>query len=748
MNEQSNEQISGVIERVTYFNPENGYSVLKIIADKPRSDAVSRDGTTAVVGVLPELSPGEAAEFTGSWREDPKYGLQFRAHNVHPIQPTSERGITRYLSEIVKGIGPRTAEKIVDHFGTETLDVLTRQPERVHEVPGLKTNLAERLIKAWAETRQERAAIIFLQGFGVTSRLARRIYEEYGGKTIETVQTNPYKLADDLFGVGFIKADTIAQEMGLKLDSAERVGAGLSYALSRLASDGHTYAPRPVLVEKTAELLKLEDHTELIDIVLQQRLREEEVRGETLTVDYETVEAIYLPVYYHSERGCTRLLRQLVGVSPTLTLARPQAADLDAYVAGIQAESEVQLSKQQQGAVKAALTNKVSVLTGGPGTGKTTTLRMVIEAVEGLGRTVALAAPTGRAAKRLQQATDRPASTIHRLLGFQPGEGNSFDFDEDNPLDIDMLVLDECSMLDLVLFYNVLKAVPVRANLMLVGDVDQLPSVGAGNVLRDMINSGVAHVTRLDRIFRQDEKSHIVANAHNINQGHMPYLANDSKDFFFFRIEDVYDAGQMVVDVVVNRVPNKFGFDPLEDIQVLAPMYRGPVGVNALNTALQARLNGNTRLAQVEFNERIYRVGDRVMQTKNNYEKNVFNGDSGRIRSVDKNENELQVWMDGDLVDYKFSELEDVVLSYCISIHRSQGSEYPVVVIPVMPQQYVMLQRNLLYTAITRARELVVLVGQEKSIRRAVTNNLVAGRYSGLTPRLAALTPNGGLRLI
>ena len=373
---------------------------------------------------------------------------------------------------------------------------------------------------------------------------------------------------------------------------------------------------------------------------------------------------------------------------------------------------------------------------------------MVIEAIEGLGRTVALAAPTGRAAKRLQQATGRSASTIHRLLGFQPGEGNVFEFDEDNPLEIDMLVLDECSMLDLVLFYNVLKAVPVRANLLLVGDVDQLPSVGAGNVLRDMINSGVAHVTRLDRIFRQDEKSHIVANAHSINQGKMPYLSNDSKDFFFFRMDDVYQAGQMVVDVVVNRVPNKFGYDPLEDIQVLAPMYRGPVGVNAINTALQERLNGSKRLAEVKFNERIYRVGDRVMQTKNNYEKNVFNGDSGRIRSVDKSENEMQVWMDGDMVDFKFSELEDLVLSYCISIHRSQGSEYPVVVIPVMPQQYVMLQRNLLYTAITRARELVVLVGQEKSIRRAVTNNLVEGRYSGLAPRLATLSSNGGLRLI
>jgi exodeoxyribonuclease V alpha subunit len=739
------EVVTGVIERVTYFNPENGYSVLKITPDKPRNDAVARDGTMAVVGVLPELNPGEAAEFIGEWREDSKYGLQFRAHSVRPIQPTSQRGITRYLSEIVKGIGPKTAERIVDHFGADTLTVLNQTPERLHEVPLLGAEKADRLAKAWRHTQAERETIIFLQNFGVTARFARRVYDTYGDETIATVRKNPYQLADDLFGVGFIKADSIAQEMGMKENSAERIAAGFSYALSRLAQDGHTYAPRPFLVEKTAELLRLDD-LELIDMVLQQHLRTQAILSEPLVVDGDQIEAMYLPVYYHSERGSTKILRQLLNSTPRLTLARPYANDLDAYIAGIQEKSEVQLTEQQQSAVKAAINHKISVLTGGPGTGKTTTLRMVIEAVEGLNRTVKLAAPTGRAAKRLSQATERPASTIHRLLGFQPGDGNRYEYDQENPLDIDMLVLDETSMLDLVLFYNLLKALPVRANLMLVGDVDQLPSVGAGNVLRDMIDSGVAHVTRLNQIFRQDAKSHIVSNAHSINTGEMPYLSNDSTDFFFFRMDDAKDAGDMVVDVVVNRVPQKFGYDPMNDIQVLAPMYRGPVGVNALNDALQQRLNGNPRKAQVTFNGRVYRVGDKVMQTRNNYDKNVFNGDGGRIRSIDKNENTLDVVMDGELVTYKFTELEDLVLAYCISTHRSQGSEYSVVVMPVMPQQYVMLQRNLLYTAITRARKLVVLVGQERSVRRAVKNNEVEGRFSGLRPRLAAL--NGGLRLL
>lgn len=731
--------ISGVVERVTYFNVENGYSVLKVAAENARGDAVARDGTVAVVGTLPQLNVGEAAEFKGEWREDPKWGLQFRAEQVRPILPTSKRGITRYLAEIVTGVGPKSAERIVEHFGEKTLDVLNRTPERLFEVKGLRDQQAEKIIETWQQNAVEREVLIFLQGYGVTSRFARRIYDAYGDTTIQVVQSNPYQLADDVFGVGFIKADDIAKSMDWGVESPERISAGLSYALSRLAQEGHTYAPRDVLVETTAELLKL-SNIHLIDTVVAQRVTQDLVKSEMLVVEGAVVEAIYLPIYYNSERGIVRLLRQALAAAPVL--AQSQAHDLDGYVTEIVEASDVQLTDQQRGAIKAALMNKLSVLTGGPGTGKTTTLRMVIEAVEELGHKVSLAAPTGRAAKRLSEATQRPASTIHRLLGFQPGGGNYFEHDEDNPLETDMLVLDETSMLDVVLFYNVLKALPPYAHLMLVGDVDQLPSVGAGNVLRDVIDSGVAHVTRLDRIFRQDARSHIVANAHAINTGSLPYLANDSDDFFFFRMNTPAEAAEMVVDVVVNRVPQKFNFDPIQDVQVLAPMYKGPVGVNALNNALQAALNPADQprpKAYAKHKGVIFRVGDKVMQTKNNYDKGVFNGDGGRIYSIDKDANELEVWFEDQRVDYAFSELDQLVLSYCISTHRSQGSEYPVVVMPVVTQHYVMLQRNLLYTAITRARKLVVLVGMDKAVGIAVGNNKVADRYSGLLPRLRAL---------
>jgi exodeoxyribonuclease V alpha subunit len=400
------------------------------------------------------------------------------------------------------------------------------------------------------------------------------------------------------------------------------------------------------------------------------------------------------------------------------------------------AENSIELTDQQQGAVKAALTNKVSVLTGGPGTGKTTTLRMVIRALEDLDFTFALASPTGRAAKRLSEATEHPASTIHRLLGYVPGEG--FVYDEDNPLDVDMLIVDETSMLDLLLFFDLLKALRPETHLMLVGDVDQLPSVGAGNVLRDVINSGVAHVTRLKVIFRQNEASHIVVNAHRINAGDAPFMDNNSADFYFFGKEDPVEAAELLVDIVNKRLPEKFGVDPIEDVQVIAPMYRGPIGVHALNEALQKTLNGDKRLAEKQLGGRTFRAGDKVMQTRNNYDKEVFNGDIGRIQGIDFDDASMEVVFDGRYVYYEFSEAEELIHAYCISTHRSQGSEYPVVVMPLMTQHYMMLQRNLLYTAVTRAKKLVVLVGSRKAVHMAVQNNKVAERYSGLLQRLRA----------
>ncbi len=744
--------VTGTVERVTYFNDETGYSVLKIkptkTADLPEG-VLARDRTMAVVGVMPQLNVGELAEFHGTYKEDPKWGLQFRAEMMKTVLPTEKRGIKAYL-ESLSGVGPKTAQKVVDEFQERTLDVLNREPERVHEVMGLSNKLAENLIRAWQDehkhTQEEREITIFLQTYGVSARFARRIYDEYGEDTVEKVRENPYRLADDIFGIGFLKADSVAQEMGVKEDSAERAAAGVKFALDRLATEGHTYAPRDHLVQTTSELLGFHDEF-LFNAVIDRSLAEEALFTEAIVVDeYEgKTEAIYLPRYYKSEVGATKLL---------ITLASQRADlcnDADERVDGLMELSDVELTAQQKGAVVKAVQNKVSVLTGGPGTGKTTTLRMVIDLLNTLDDvTVALCAPTGRAAKRLSEATGQPAYTIHRLLGY---DGFEFLHDQHQPLDVDFVVCDETSMLDLILFYNLLKALPARAHLMLVGDIDQLPSVGAGNVLRDIIDSGVAQVTRLTQIHREADDSHIVTNAHRVNNGEMPYLKNESSDFFFFRKEDAGDAATMTVDIVKNRLPEigkrlpavqkhldgRPGFDPVDEVQVLAPMYRGLAGVHALNRALQAELNPNRgSKAEVKRDGQVFRAGDKIMQTRNNYDKNVYNGDAGRIYSIDDNEGVLTAMIDDRLVDYKFSELDQVVLAYCISTHRSQGSEYPVVVLPLLNQHYMMLQRNLLYTAITRARKLVVTVGSTQAIAIAVGNNKVAERYSGLRPRLAA----------
>ncbi len=728
------ENLKGTVERVTYYNEENGYSVIKIKADKRYPTAEARDGMITVVGTLPEIKVGEECQFSGDWVDDARYGKQFRAEMMTPIMPTTETGIVNYLSSgIVKGIGPKTAQKIVDFFGTQTLTVLDHQPERLSEVPGLKRELAKSLLIAWAENHAIRQTMIFLQGYGVTAKMSARIYQQYGSQTISTVKENPYALADEVFGIGFLRADEIARSMGLAADSPNRIRAGLHYALNQLAKEGNTYSPRAGLVEKANELLAI-DNRERTEAVLSRELFTGDLISDTLMIESgEQVEAIYLPLYYHAEHGAADRLRDLADM-PSSIIEEVKKVDWKKFLARLADENQVELTDQQQGAVQAALANKVSILTGGPGTGKTTTLRMVIDALEELDYEFALASPTGRAAKRLSEATNCPASTIHRLLGFIPGEG--FMHDEDDPLDVDMLIVDETSMLDLLLFYDLLKALPLQAHLMLVGDVDQLPSVGAGNVLRDVITSDVAHVTRLDVIFRQDEASHIVVNAHRINHGDAPFMDNNSKDFYFFGEDDPVRAAELVVDIVKNRLPSKFGFDPIDDVQVIAPMYRGPIGVHALNEALQKTLNGDIRVAEKQLGGRLFRAGDKVMQTRNNYDKEVFNGDIGRIQGIDFESQTLEVIFDGRYVDYEFMESEQLIHAYCISTHRSQGSEYPVVVMPLMTQHYMMLQRNLLYTGVTRAKKMVVLVGSRRAVYMAVQNNKVADRYSGLLQRL------------
>jgi exodeoxyribonuclease V alpha subunit len=726
---------TGTIERVTYYNPENGYSVLKVMPDSRLPEHYTqRDGRVAVVGVMPELSVGEDAQFEGDWIEDPKYGAQMKAEKVTPIVPTSEQGLTRYLSSgIVRGIGPVTAKKIVDHFGITILDILNKEPERLHEVPRLKSSLADKLAEAWKDHYADRQVMIGLQGYGISARIAKRIFDHYGSGAVEQVQDDPYTLSDEVFGIGFIRADEIAQKMGVEVDSPKRIRAGLTYALNKLANDGHTFAPRDELMAKTIELLEIEGNPDLFTSILERQLFTGDLVADMIDIKGEQREAIYLPMYHKAETGSARRLDAMRDM-PSPIIEQMKKTKWKSFLSDIAKNNNVSLTDQQQGAVKAALTSKISVLTGGPGTGKTTTLQMVITALEEEKFTFALASPTGRAAKRLSEATEREASTIHRLLGFNPGFG--FDHDEDFPLEIDMLVVDEASMIDLLLFNSMVRALKPETHLMLVGDIDQLPSVGAGNVLRDVIDSQAAYVTRLETIFRQSEDSHIILNAHRINQGQSPLMDNKSSDFFFFREEDPYEAAERVIDVVKNRIPSKFGFNPMNDVQVIAPMYRGTSGINALNTGLQTALNGSKRLAQENIGGRIFRVGDKVMQTRNDYDKDVFNGDIGRIHSIDPGDNSLEVVMDGRYVFYEFSEVDVLIHAYCISIHKSQGSEYPVVVIPLLNQHYIMLQRNLLYTAITRAKKMVVLVGNRKAVELAVHNNKVEKRNSGLLARL------------
>lgn len=724
----------GTIERITFYNEENGYTVLKISTEEAYPEAQARDGTVTVIGVMPELTPGESVRFSGQWVDDARWGRQFRAEAVVPMPPVTRDGIIRYLSSgIVRGIGDKTAEKIVDYWGLETLNILDTDPERIRDTPQLKSSLANDLIAVWGTLRKEREAMIVLQGYGISSRFAARIFREYGDLTIKIVQANPYRLADEVFGIGFKRADAIARGMGMGLDAPERLRAGLEYTLNHLSSNGHTYAPREVLLETAAELLEVEER-DLLEAALEEQIAAKELFQETIQRDAETIEAVYLPMFYHSERGSARLLAQLAN-NPSPMQRDAASTNWDSYLPELARRHDLTLTPQQQGAVQAVLTHKVSVLTGGPGTGKTTTLQMVIHALEDGGYRYALASPTGRAAKRLGEATERPASTIHRLLGYSPADG--FLYNEEMPLEVRALIVDEASMIDLLLFYNLLKALPPYAHLMLVGDVDQLPSVGPGNVLRDVIDSGLAQVTRLTQIFRQDDSSHIVVNAHRINEGQMPFVDNDSSDFFFFRVADAARVAEMVVDVVSKRLPERFGVDPVRDVQVLSPMYRGPAGVDALNSALQAALNSDRRMAYKQLGGRIYRVGDKVMQVRNNYEKDVFNGDIGRIYGIDFDDQTLEVVIDGRYIMYDFSEAaDDLIHAYCISTHRSQGSEYPVVVMPIIPGHYMMLQRNLLYTAITRAREIVVLVGDQRAVYTAVHNNRVAERFSGLVNRL------------
>lgn len=722
--------LTGSVERITYYSEETNYCVLRV---RPHQLRLGRDQLVTVVGNMPEIQPGESARFEGEWTNHPRHGRQFRADHVVQVRPATVEAIQRYLgSGLVKGVGSVTAKRIVNHFGLDTLDVLDRAPQRLLEVEGVGKVRTKLIAEAWVAQQRIKEVMLFLQGHGVSTGLAVKIYKIYGDQSIAIVSKDPYRLAQDIFGIGFRTADKIARDLGLPPDAPGRIAAGVRHALNEATDDGHVYLPREKLVETAAEMLEVE--AQAVEDSIGRLAGMGELITEIVSDGMERIEAVYLPPMFYSERGSAARLRALVN-SPASRLGDMQRFNWAKLLTELSVGSPVALTPQQEEAVRLALTNKISILTGGPGTGKTTTLRAVIRAVERTRHKFLLASPTGRAAKRLSEATGQPARTIHRMLGYSPAQ-QGFVHDEENPLDTDLVVVDEASMIDLVLFYNLLKAIRPDTHLLLVGDVDQLPSVGAGDVLRDVIRSGIGPVTRLDVIFRQAQTSQIISNAHRINRGEMPDISNQGKDFFLFAEDDPQAAADLLVSVVRDRIPNKFGYNPLEDIQVLSPMYRGAVGVQALNEVLQAQLNPPGRMAEKPVRGRLYRVGDKVIQTRNNYEKEVFNGDIGRIHSLDMTNQVMTVVMDERFVQYDWSEADELMHAYCISVHRSQGSEYPCVVIPVVTQHYMLLQRNLLYTAITRAKGLVVLVGTARAVAIAVKNDQVARRWSALDGRL------------
>jgi len=729
------ETLEGTVERITYHNKETGYTVIRLAA------AGFLDVVTAV-GNLADVNVGEHLRLEGLWKTHPQYGRQFNVLDYKTVLPATAAGIRKYLgSGLIKGVGPVTARRIVKKFGAQTLDVLEREPDRLLSVYSIGPKRVALIKRAWEAQKQIKEVMLFLQSHDVSTSLAVKIYKQYGDDAIAVVQQDPYRLARDIYGIGFLTADKIARNLGIPEDAPQRVAAGVSHVLSELADEGHVYAPQGELTAEAARILGVD--AELVDAGIASLEDDEQVHRETIVypaaddhsgASVREERAVYLVPFFYGEVGVANRLRALAN-HPTDRLAFFQTARWEQTFAYLDETSSMQLSPTQKESVRTALTHKVTVLTGGPGTGKTTTVQTILRLLDARRHRYALASPTGRAAKRLSEATGRPAKTIHRLLEYSPLEG--FKRHAENSLEVDMVVVDEASMLDLLLTNHLLKAIPSESHLLLVGDVDQLPSVGAGNVLRDVIDSGLAAVVRLETIFRQAEGSYIIENAHRVNQGQLPRFPKDAADFFLFVQPDPEAAADLIVDIVQNRIPHKFGLDPLNDVQVLSPMYRGAVGVGNLNHRLQAALNPPTpNKPERGLAGRAFREGDRVIQLRNNYDLNVFNGDVGRISTIDPVAQTLKVDMDDRRVEYNWASADELAHAYAISVHRSQGSEYPAVVMPVMMTHYVMLQRNLLYTGVTRAKKLVVLVGTHKAIAVAVRNNKVAQRYSGLTARL------------
>ena len=720
--------LKGQIERITYTNDENGYTVAKVkVSD--RKDLVT------VVGMLLVPTPGEVIEMKGNWMNHPRYGEQFKVEHYKSLVPASVYGIEKYLgSGLIKGIGPIMAGRIVKKFGEETLEVIEKEIEKLAEVDGIGQKRIKMIKKAWEDQKEIREVMIFLQTHGVGSGYATKIFKQYGSRSIQVVKQNPYRLATDIFGIGFISADRIAEKLGFARDSELRAEAGILYVLHQLSDEGHVYYPYEPLVKRCQEILGVDREVivkALGPIAAAKMIVIEDLKGDIEDFG-EKGKAVYLAKFHLSETSIVTRIKSLIKSPKSI-----RKIDSDKAIDWVQKQLAITLAKRQVEAIKCAAENKVMVITGGPGTGKTTIINAILKIFSKLRVKIMLAAPTGRAAKRMSEATGHEAKTIHRMLEYSIQKGG-FQKNEEKPLDCDLLVVDEASMIDTILMHHLLKAIPSGATFILVGDVNQLPSVGAGNVLKDIIASGQMQVVVLNEIFRQAKESLIIVNAHKINSGVLPSFKSSGQklaDFYFIEQEDPEEVLGIILELAEERIPRRFGFDPVDDIQVLTPMHKGIVGAGNLNVELQKVLNPvENGVLRGGFS---FRVNDKVMQIKNNYDKEVFNGDIGRITSIDPENQELTISFDEQVVPYDYTDLDEIVLAYAVSVHKSQGSEYPAVVIPILTQHYILLQRNLVYTAVTRGRALVVMVGTTKALAIGVKNDKTQKRYTYLRQRLS-----------
>ena len=718
------EEIEGTVEKLLFSDEQSGYSVMRFQTDA---------GTVVAVGSIVSVVPGERFLLKGEWTEHRRFGRQFKVREYHPVTPATEKGIESYLSSgMIPGIGPHLARSIVGVFGTRTMDILDHQGEKLSRIEGIGPKRLATIRKAWKQHRGIRQIMIFLQSYGVSPALAARIYKEYGDRTTQRVQENPYRLARDIPGVGFLTADRIAVHLGLPRDSIARAEAGILHTLRETVSEGHVYYPRLQLVQAAQKILQ-------IDRAVVNRAVDTLREGGRVIVETPADipggdPPVYLPLFHRAETGTAELFGKLLTGSKPGSPRGTGKIDPEKAVSWVQNRMGITLAERQVEALRTALSGNVMVITGGPGTGKTTIIRSLLAVLDKAGLTTLLTAPTGRAAKRLQETSGREAATIHRLLEYNPKEGG-FRRGRDNLLRCDFLILDETSMVDILLMYHLLKALPLGTSLVLVGDADQLPSVGAGSVLKDIILSGTVPVVELNEVFRQAEASRIVVNAHRINIGLMP-LSEEEGDFYFIQQEDPGKILETIVKLCKDRIPRRFHLHPVDDIQVLSPMHRGEVGVTNLNNLLQKTLNPCE--GGVALGERFYKAGDKVMQIRNNYDKDVYNGDIGRLEKVDSRNSSMTVRFENRRVRYEGRDMDELTLAYAVSVHKSQGSEFPAVIIPVITQHYMLLQRNLIYTAVTRGKKLVVLIGTKKALGMAVKNTNTRKRLTMLRHRLAA----------